>query len=322
MPPRALGIAGSQISIKKGDIDSGQTYATRLDADAKGRFSIPARDEPFQLVITHPLGFAHLKSADGPIPKRITLTSWARVEGTFRVGTQLAPNVVLSMFVEGIHSYGNDVPNIFTAHDVTTGEDGRFVFERVFPGSGRIGRRILLMADDGATEVTSSQRISAEFIAGTTTTLDLGGTGRPVVGKLAAPAEYSERVLWNFALVKVRADLKSPAQPTAPEEVRDDPEKRKAWWNAWKATDGGKAWTAAYEAYQRLRSQSPYITASVDRDGSFRIDDTPEGHYVLSVRFSKKAPGVLADYRFSVPPVEEGRATEVIDLGILSLDKQ
>ena len=315
-------MAGSQINIDQGDIDDGSTYATRLDADAAGRFSFPARDEPFQLVITHPLGFAYLKSADGPIPPLITLTPWARVEGTFRVGTQPAPNVVLSMFAAGIHSYGDDVPHIFTQHDVTTGEDGRFVFERVFPGKGRIGRRIMLMVDEGATEVTSSQRVSAEFITGKTTTVDLGGSGRPVVGTLVPPPDHSARVLWNFALIDVEPDLKPPATPAAPPDVRDDPDQRKAWWDAWLATDEGKAWTAAYEAYEQRESENPYIKASVDRDGSFRIDDVPPGDYVLSVRFSQRAPGILSDYRFSVPPVENGLSAEPLDLGKLALHKQ
>jgi hypothetical protein len=315
----AIGLAGSQISIENGDFRDSSTFATRLDADGQGNFSIPSRTEPFQLVIIHPSGFAYLKSTEGPIPNNITLTPWARVEGTFRVGAQSAPNVVLSMFAEGIHSYGDDVPRIFTRHDVTTGEGGQFVFDRVFPGKGRIGRRILLMVDEGATEVTSSQRVSAEFIAGETTVLNLGGTGRPLMGRLLPPAGYSERVFWNFALVKVQADLTPPPAPTPPVDVEGDPDRRKAWWDAWKATVAGQAWTAAYTAYQQLEDDYPYITASVDRDGSFRIDDVPVGEYVLRLRFSQKAPGVLSDYRFSVPAVGEDKTAEPIDIGALTL---
>ena len=48
----------------------------------------------------------------------------------------------------------------------------------------------------------------------------------------------------------------------------------------------------------------------------------PEGNYILGVRFSKNSPGVLAGYRFSVPPTEEGRVAQPMDLGTLTLDKQ
>lgn len=311
----AVGVAGSQITIDKGDIDDGSTYALRVDADAEGRFRIPARTEPFQIVITHPAGFAYLKSSNGPIPERITLTRWARVEGTFRVGSRPAPNIGLTLDA-GIHSYGNDVPNIFTHHDVTTGEGGRFVLERVFPGKGRIGRRIIFMVDDGATEVTSSQQVSAVFTSGKVTHLELGGTGHRVVGTLASPADMPEKVLWNFAMVRVQTDLTRPPSPTVPAEIADDPNKRRIWW-----LTVGQAQQAAVDAYEQRRSQSPYFTATVDRHGKFQIDDVPPGAYVLSVSFSRQAPGVLVNHRFSVPPEKEGQAAEPVELGLLTLEK-
>ena len=39
---------------------------------------------------------------------------------------------------------------------LTDGE-GHFVFERVLPGKGHIGRRMIFMVNEGATEVTSSR---------------------------------------------------------------------------------------------------------------------------------------------------------------------
>jgi len=315
----ALGVAGSQISIDNGDLDDGSTFATRLDADAEGHFSLPARNEPFQLVITHPAGFAYVTSNEGPVPDRIVLVPWARAEGVFRVGTQPMPNVILELYGGGIHSYGADVPNIFTHDNVTTGEGGRFVFDRVFPGHRRIGRRILLMVNEGAVEVTSSLRVPAEFVAGETTTVHLGGTGRTVVGALAPPADHEGKVLWNFALIHVRADWSPPPDPT-PANVQNDPQRRKAWWDAWRVTAAGRAWTFANETYERLLRESPYITASVDRDGSFRLDDVPAGAYVLSIDFSQHEAGVLQGYRFSVPPSEG--TNEPLDLGTLMLDKR
>ena len=81
----ALGIAGSQISIANGEFD-GQTYATRGATDEAGRFSFPPQSTAFQLVILHPSGYAHIKSGGEPISEKISLTAWARVTGTFRIG--------------------------------------------------------------------------------------------------------------------------------------------------------------------------------------------------------------------------------------------
>ncbi len=317
----ALGVAGSQISIEAGVIDDSSTDATRLDADAEGRFRFPARTEPFHLVITHEAGFAYFKSKEKPIPSRITLTPWARAEGTFRVGPEAAENVVLSWFGAGIHSYGDDVPNIFTHHEVATGKDGRFMFDRVFPGTGRIGRRIRLIHDEGATEVTSSQRVSAEFVAGKTTRLDLGGTGRLVIGTLAPSANHSSQVLWNFVLLNVRADLQPPTRPTPLAEARNDREAYQKWWDAWRKTPEGQVWFAAYTVYQQMETASPYIGVTVDRDGSFRIDDMPPGNYVMSGYFRMKdAPGKLTSYPFSVPPPDGEYSAEPLDLGTITLE--
>ena len=320
----AVGVSGSQLMIKAGRIDERSTNAKTLDADTEGRFRTSARKKTFQLVIIHSAGFAHLKSSDGPIPSRITLTPWARVEGTFRVGAEPAPNVVLSLFSGGINSYGNDVPHISTFHEVTTDKDGRYAFKRLFPGQGSICRHILLRVNDGATEVTSSQRISAEFIAGKTTHLDLRGTGRPVIGKLVAPAEYTKNVFWNFANVSVQVDLKAPGPPKPPADVQIEPGKYNAWFKEWITTDEGKAWFSTYQAdmkaYRKLRSKTPYMMASVDRDGSFRIDDAPSGEFVFRVSFSRHAPGGISNYKFSIPEIEGLRSDQPFDLGTLELD--
>ena len=97
-------------------------------------------------------------------------------KGRFGSDRQPAPNVPIGLNVIACDSYGNDVPSIFTNHEVTTGPDGRFVFERVIPGKGWLGRRIMFMVDDGAAEVTSSCMIAANFPAGQTVHIDLGGS--------------------------------------------------------------------------------------------------------------------------------------------------
>jgi len=311
----ALGVAGSQISIRNGDINEGSTYALQLTADAEGRFRIPARTEPFQIVITHPSGFAYHKSSDGPLAQNITLMPWARAEGTFRVGAEPAANVTLSLDA-GIRSYGSDVPNIFSHYDVTTGEGGRFVIERVFPGQGRIGRRILLMVDQGAVEVTSSQRVTKEFTAGVTTTLELGGSGRPVVGSLVPPADGAEPVLWNFALVNVRVYHAPLPQPKVPAELANDPAQSAAWW-----ATVGRRWQANFDSQQQQISRLPSYTATVDHDGAFRIDDMPAGDYVMDVRFNQQAAGVLNGYRFTLHPLEAEQSIQPLDLGSLQLEK-
>jgi hypothetical protein len=317
----ALGVAGSQINVDNGAIDDGSTYATRLEIGETGQLSFPQPDEPHQLVIAHPAGFAYLKSSDGAIPETLKLTPWARVEGVFKIGSQPVSGVTLNISTNAIQSYDQGAPNIFTTHETTTGADGSFVFERVMPGKGRIGRRILLMVDDGATEVTSSKMVPVELRAGETTRIELGGDGRPVIGKLAPPAGHGEKVLWNFAIIHASIRLPELKSPPAPADTKNDPERYRAWWNEWQATDEGKAWQMAAEENRRLRETSPSFSSSIAPDGSFRIDDMPAGEYRLSVRFNQHPAGQLMNYGFSVPVAEDGEPTKPVDLGVLTLEK-
>jgi hypothetical protein len=314
-------ILDEQGCVKNGDIDDGSTYAARHVADDAGRISIPPPDSEFQLAITHPSGFAHLKSSDAAVPETIKLTPWARVEGVFRVGPYPTAGVTLNINTNTMHSYGKDVPSIFTQHETTTGTDGRFVFSRALPGNGRIGRRIVFMVDDGATEVTSSKMVSIQLQAGQTMRIDLGGDGRAVVGRLAAPAGHDVKVLWNFAMIRMRAELNPPDSPKPPVDVANDRERYQAWRTEWTATEEGKAWRAKYEAYETERDAAPYFTASVARDGSFRIDDVPAGDYQLDVDLNGRVPIRLSNYRVSLSSIEAEQSGQPVDLGVLTLEK-
>ena len=80
-----------------------------------------------------------------------------------------------------------------------------------------------------------------------------------------------------------------------------------------------KAWVAASQANERLREASPHFRASVSRDGTFRIDDVPDGDYTLTVRSSRHAAGNLPSRRFSVPK-DGTNADHPLDLGVLALE--
>jgi protocatechuate 3,4-dioxygenase beta subunit len=314
----ALGIAGSQIRIDNGDINDGSTYATRVDVGENGSFEFPAQRDPFQLVVTHPGGYAHLDSKDGLIPDRITLTEWARVKGTFRVGDAVQPNVKLELFGLGPENYATGQPHITCGYETITGKLGEFEFKNVFAGQGFIRRNILLMVDDGATEVTSSRRQYLETQPGEATQLEVGGDGFAVIGKLIPPKTHQGEVLWSFALLHAELDLVAPPQPRPPAAVQGNNAQELVWRQQWRNTPEGLAWRAAYAAFEQSRRQMPYFTVTVDREGSFRIDDVPPGTYKLSVRFSQHPAGQIRDYRFAVPG--EAADDAAYDLGTLQLE--
>jgi len=280
----ALGVAGSQIDLKNGDFDDSSTYSTRETTDREGRFRLRSQDKPFQVMIVHESGYAYLKSeADWPTAKVVHLKPWARVEGVFRVGSKPGANITLDLNSNAIHSYGPDAPSLFLTYRTTTSPTGKFVFDRVVEGDAAIRRNILLMANEGAKEVTSSYSHPIKVIAGKTSQVNVGGIGRPVVGRLlpAARPVPLERVLWPFAQVSV-----SPA-------------------NAKPGIGFGLE-----------------FTVTVDKDGSFRIDDVPPDTYLLDVRFFERGAeaGHLNDWRFEVPAQAGKAPVTPVDLGEIRLE--
>jgi hypothetical protein len=317
----ALGIAGAQINVENGEIDDRSTYAARLDVDESGKFSFPPQDGAYQLVITHPTGFAHIDSTAGPIVSPIRLTAWARVEGTFRIGDTSASNVPVTINAAGLESYGEGKPTIFTQHDSTTDAEGRFVFERVVPGRARMGRNITVMVDDGATSVASSAMIPAVFPAGETTKMNLGGSGRPVVGKLTPYDGFAGETHWNFAMIRVEADLKPPKLPEEPADLQNDEARRAQWWKDWLASDAGQTWKSESAKFEARRDAATFYRISLAPDGTFRIEDMPPGEYIMSADFDKHSAGRLNGFRFSVPFDDATLSGKPLELGTIPLAK-
>ena len=176
----------------------------------------------------------------------------------------------------------------------------------------------------------SSCRTHAVFPAGKTTQVDLGGTGRPVIGKLLPPKGFEGNVKWQFALMEVQIyipNLPSPMQPPIPANILGDHAKQAAFMAQWEQTDDGKLykmWAQAMQASHRARDNGPFYYVTVDRDGSFRIDDVQAGDYSLSVRFdnvNNNGPGRILNYRLNVPEMDGGRSDEKLDLGTIRLEK-
>jgi hypothetical protein len=273
-------------------------------------------------VVTHPTGYAHAKASPETVPETIRLIPWGRIEGVYRVGEKAASNKTLEFNSNSLIAHGQGEPSIYASHRATTGPKGEFEFERVFAGKGWLGRQIIFMMDEGATEVASSMNIPVEVVAGQTKQVKLGGDGAAVVGKLAAAEGVKDEVAWQFARLHVRIEVPPTPRIPVPAAVQNDNEGAAAWFKEWQLSPEGIAWKGISEANQRISESSPSFTATVGRDGSFRIDDMSPGNYTLSMYFDQQrpAPGRLADFKFAVPAGADS-TSELIDLGVLQLER-
>jgi hypothetical protein len=317
----ALGIPGAQIIVRNGDLSDNSTYAECAVADGEGRFRFPAQSTPYQLVVTHETGFAHVKSAELEDAEQVSLIPWAKVEGVFRVAGKPVPGVDLYINSGDVRSYGPEVPSIFTSSLVVTGKDGRFALDRIIPGRGSVQRNVLRMVGEGAKEVTSYSPMLVEFLPGETTQVDFQGLGSRVTARLEAPVDGEQKVIWAFAEVNVTLKVDLPPLPPAPVPVGEpaDPAKKAEWRRMWSTGPEVLAWLALQERRRELERSIPRYVATVDQTGKFVIDDVRAGQYVLSVRcWEKPDMGSLEGVQFQITEDDADNRREV-DLGVLQL---
>ena len=298
---------------------------------ADGRYRFPEEKENWLLVAVHPLGYAETiapKHAENP---ELKLEPWARIEGVYRIGAKPAPGRRIGVAVEQRwpelirhHNYA------YVSHELgrTTDEEGRFVVEHVPPGKVRIGT-----FTEHRTRLREDRELKLDLRPGETRQVVIGGTGRPVIGQLAAVNGTATRGTWRSTGISVGTALEvgmpEPKLPTGWEELsRQEQKKRRRWW---KFTKAGRAYRKARKVYVPLEQEArreheetkkTYLV-SVSADGSFRVEDIPAGNYTLfATLYAAEGTNRLRTvaslkHNFTVPEMPGGRSDEPLDLGPL-----
>jgi thiol-disulfide isomerase/thioredoxin len=201
----------------------------------------------------------------------------------------------------------------FSANERTTADaEGRFAFPRVAPGESQVGRYV----GDGERGAASQGEI-VEVRAGETTRVEVGGKGRPVIARIAAPegldpgadyATYSE-----FSIHSDRPMIPYPKEVLA---KRDGSTREwiRRWWNSAEGRSYRRDWFSI-------------LLAKLRPDGTLRVEDVPSGDYVLELTYSvdplrvplggQSGRGAHATKRFTIPEIPGGRTDEPFDLGVL-----
>ena len=147
-------------------------------------------------------------------------------------------------------------------YDTPTDESGRFVFERVTPGRMEVYRYV---HDADHRGWTASNPANVDVKPGETVRVQVGGTGRLVVGRLALPAGAA---IADFLLAH-GGHLATEPSDARPDDFFDwSDEQQSAWWDAFRKTPEGRAYFDNTEREYAL---------DLHPDGTFRIEDVPAG---------------------------------------------
>lgn len=236
--------------------------------DAKGRFGMPARGEPYRVLVTDSSGVASLSHEELiHAAGRIQLKPWASVRGSFLLNgqPQIGKKVILR-FNTLPWSYSRYGPRLTTEYSTTTDENGEFSIEKVPPLAG-----VAVIHDES---LQRAVRYKCE--SGKTTTIEFG-RGVNVSGVLPKSAleEVSELRPNRCAVNLTPVPLAIPW----PRDLGRDEAARKSWKEQWMKTSEGFAFSD--ENHIRVNTN---IYGSLNDAGQFRLVGVPAGLYRLAIR--------------------------------------
>ena len=139
-------------------------------------------------------------------------------------------------------------------------EKGKFRFDRVFPGENRVEYDV----DRSSVETTSSTRVAFSAVAGETKRIRLGGNGITVTGQFLFPNNKTEDLTWETFFIQLRENR--------PRKIAAAPVRFGA--------NGLE--DRVVQPEQVVQRQTLDFYATPDREGRFRIEDVPEGDWILS----------------------------------------
>ena len=309
-------LAGAEVYLatqsKRLDLKNGRPIPELLYRDMKvetgpdGRFSFKDPGERAAIVVLHDRGFAQRDVAELAGSPDVTLEAWGRIEGTIRVGGKPGAKEIVN--VEDYRSIRLEVHSQAWNYGSEVDENGHFVIERVMPSETAIvDRRVPWRLGRLAAASTPPFAIKP----GETVRVELGGAGRPFVGRVIAPADEGPAADLTYARGKLT--LKLPKIPV--------PEGFASWTDRRQREFMNRFWELP-EGRARLQKSRSY-SFKVSPDGSFRVEDVSPGAYELAIEALAHIPPyepiATAQRDLSVAEIPGGRTDEPLDIGELRL---
>ena len=151
------------------------------------------RDDKFLLVALSAAGYAEASSDEFAKSGQLVLQPWGRIEGGVRIGSRFGSDQEVM--------FQPDRPNrayLWSfGYTTRTDERGRFRFDWVIPGSGRISRSVVTKLGGGPTQHRPCWPEYVYVKPAQTVQVTIGGKGRPVTGRIVVEGTPEAPIDWT-----------------------------------------------------------------------------------------------------------------------------
>ncbi len=272
----------------------------------RGEFVFPAQFEPYIVIATHDSGYAELALQASQLPGDLVLKKWARVEGRLLQASR--PVDAAHVRLWPLRPRFGDLPYVDQQFYCTTDETGRFVFPEVPPVKCSVSADLSPWQEY---PITSSQHVPLDLQPGQQVTLNLGGDGIQVTGRVVLDGDAAPDIDLNYSLNWL---LRKAPGIEPPDEIRDIGfDWRRGWSDAWMNTQEGMTYCSTLHHY----------FVRLNRDGTFLISGVPAGDYELAFKIYERPEGCLVspvgtktiNFQVTEPDVVKGG----LDLGTVGI---
>jgi hypothetical protein len=286
-------------------------------ADAQGHVTFPPTPPPYLMVVRHPSGYAEIPSQ--VFKPEVLLKPWGRIEGVVMVGANPQPNWSVQMSRMGSAEEW-DITSVRADAKTISDDQGRFVFDNVPPVDVYVSHANGKQPPPRGQILHDRKITLVQVQPGKPTTIQLGGMGRPVIGRLPPTAtdDPNLKLVWqndrNRRQVSGRFSRRDLPQP--PHDPKLSPEEQSRRYFEWsKTTPEG--------LYRRRFGWNEEF--DINPDGTFRIDDVLPGKYQAYFDYSVRENGqwlpsiITAFVEFEINQIPGGRSDEPLDLGLIKV---
>jgi beta-lactamase regulating signal transducer with metallopeptidase domain len=260
---------------------------------ADGRFSFARPGGSYRLAAMSDHGFAESALDEPGKSGTLALKAWGKITGVAKIGRQPAANQTISV------ARRDDRPRSvheFYSISARTDAQGRFAFDRVIPCTSEVSRVVVTEFGNGFAQHMGCWQEPVDIEPGQVALVRIGGKGRPVIGRVALKAAPAVHVDWRQ---NRPARIAKPQVVAPPQGLRVPDPRRNA-----------------------------HFAANFEKDGRFRVEDVPPGHYDLTFTIDAPPdldnPGLAKVLGQVTVPVEvpEGDADVPVDLGEIPAEVQ
>jgi beta-lactamase regulating signal transducer with metallopeptidase domain/thiol-disulfide isomerase/thioredoxin len=300
------------VSIAHGQVENADQVMI-VTTEPDGRFAFPTTDGLYEIMAVTDAYYARATNAELEASHELKAQPWARIEGRLMIGSK--PGAGCYVSADSLAPRSQREPGFFVSDKVQSDAEGRFEIRKLRAENVQLFYGL----EKGGEQVWSRGNRIVPLESGKATRVTLGGQGRPVIGRIAPPADFGRHLDFSGG-IKFRIESNKPWNYFPPEVLKRD--------------DVLQWMFQASQTREQVAYLDRYVQINLEvaEDGTFRADDMPAGTYRLNTELGGRAKVELTavsgrlianlEQFFIVPPMPSGRSDEPLDLGTVTLRLQ